>query len=137
MPITVLIVQDHPIVRGALIDLFAETPDITVVGECSDGSQVTSAVATTGPDVVLMDLQMPYVDGLQATRELLVTSPRTRVVVLTGALTCASVREAQALGVAGYLLKGDDPGELPGQVRTVAAGGSAWSPFAVAIADHD
>jgi DNA-binding NarL/FixJ family response regulator len=136
VPIRVLIVDDHQLIRQALGDLFAGTPDIEVVGECSDGSQVVGAVAETRPDVVLMDLQMPVMDGLQATRLLLETHPEVRVVVLTGGLTPATALEARALGVAGYLLKGDDPGELPDRVRTVAAGGTVWTAAATALVEN-
>jgi DNA-binding NarL/FixJ family response regulator len=134
--IRVLIADDHRLIRQALADLFAGTPDILVVGECSDGGQVVGAVAETLPDVVLMDLQMPVMDGLQATRALLETHPEVRVVVLTGGLTPATALEARALGVAGYLLKEDDPGELPDRVRTVASGGAVWSPAATALVEQ-
>ena len=137
MSIRILIVDDHAYMRRALVDLLADFPDIQVVGECSDGGQVVSAVALTQADVVLMDLQMPHVDGLQATRELSAAHPRVRVVVLTGGLTPASVREANGLGVACYLLKEGDPRELPDQIRVVASGGSAWNPVAAALVGHD
>ncbi|MGY1638938.1 response regulator transcription factor [Geodermatophilus sp. SYSU D00742] len=123
---TVLIVDDHRLIRDALTDLFAETPDIQVVGQCADGDEVVAAVGRTRPDVVLMDLQMPRVDGLTAARAVLAAHPWVRVVVLTGGLTHGSACEARAIGVAGYLLKDDDPAELPGHVRVVAAGGTAW-----------
>jgi DNA-binding NarL/FixJ family response regulator len=70
---------------------------------------------------------MPRVTGLEAARELLSEHPDARIVVLTGSLTPALVQEAMEIGVVGYLLKDDDPGELPGHVRAVAAGGTAWS----------
>ena len=136
MPIKVLIADDHPLIRQALTDLFTGTSDIVVVGQCSDGSQVAEAVARTEPDVVLMDLQMPVVDGLEATRQVLVEHPEVRIVVLTGALTRATAFEARALGVAGYLLKGDDCDELPDQVRTVASGGSVWSADVLALVER-
>ncbi|NEK59443.1 response regulator transcription factor [Geodermatophilus sabuli] len=134
--IRVLVADDHQLIRQALTDLFADTTDIRVVGECADGGEVAGAVARTLPDVVLMDLRMPVMDGLEATRELLATHPQVRVVVLTGALTPATVREATALGVAGYLLKGDDPGALPDRIRTVASGGRAWSAAAAALVEN-
>lgn len=125
--IKVLLADDHAFVRDSLVELLSATGDVTVVAECEDGEQVLDAARRTRPDVVLLDLAMPRVTGLQAARELLAVHPEARVVVLTGSLTPALVKEAQAIGVVGYLLKDDDPGALPGHVRTVAAGGTAWS----------
>jgi DNA-binding NarL/FixJ family response regulator len=130
--IKLLIADDHAFVRNALSDLFADTGDIDVVAQCTDGSQVADAVGRTLPDVVLMDLEMPRMTGLEAARELLGTDPTARVVMLTGVACPRSVSAAQELGVAGYLLKDDDPGELADQVRAVAAGGTVWS-AAVAV----
>jgi DNA-binding NarL/FixJ family response regulator len=125
--ITVLIADDHPFVRRSLADLFAATDDITVVAECADGSEVLAAALATRPEIVLMDLFMPGRTGLEATRDLLDAGLPSRVVLLTGSLSATAVREARALGVAGYLLKGDDPGKLPQRIREVAAGRSAWA----------
>nr|WP_275585978.1 response regulator transcription factor [Geodermatophilus sabuli] len=119
--------DDHAFVRDSLVELFTASGDVTVVAQCEDGEQVLDAARRTQPDVVLLDLSMPRVTGLQAARQLLSDDPDTRIVVLTGSLTPALVREAQEIGVVGYLLKGDDPGALPDHVRTVAAGGTAWS----------
>ena len=136
MPIRVLIVDDHAFVRSALQDLLATTEDISVVAACGDGDEVVSAAAQAAPDVVLMDLDMPKMSGLDATRELRVAQPQARVVVLTGAFTPASVREAEALGVTGFLLKGDAVDDLPQHIRAVAAGGSAWCDAAAANLTH-
>jgi DNA-binding NarL/FixJ family response regulator len=136
MSIRVLIVDDHALIRDALVDLFSATGDIEVVGECSDGGEVLDAVGRLRPDVVLMDLKMPGVDGIEATRRVLGPHPEVRVVVLTGALTPATARQAHALGAAGYLLKDGDPGDLPEHIRVVAAGGSAWSPAALAVVEQ-
>jgi DNA-binding NarL/FixJ family response regulator len=125
--IKVLLADDHAFVRDSLVELFAASGDVTVVAECEDGEQVLDAAQRTQPDVVLLDLAMPRVTGMEAARRLLAAHPDARVVVLTGSLTPALVREAQEIGVAGYLLKDDDPGALPAHVRTVAAGGTAWS----------
>jgi DNA-binding NarL/FixJ family response regulator len=130
--ITVLIADDHPFVRRSLTDLFAATDDIAVVAECAGGSEVLAAALATRPEVVLMDLVMPDRTGLEATRDLLDAGVPSRVVLLTGSCSAASVREARALGAAGYLLKDDDPAALPGLVREVAAGGSVWSARATA-----
>ena len=131
--IKLLIVDDHPMVRMSLVELFDDSDDICVVGTCSDGTEVTPTAARTGPDVVLMDVQMPRMSGLAATRELLAAQPWVRVVMLSGNLTTAAVTEAMAVGAAGFLLKGDEPGDLPHRVRTVAAGGTAWSDAAARL----
>jgi DNA-binding NarL/FixJ family response regulator len=124
--IRVLVVDDHAFIRAALIDLFATTDDIVAVGECADGAEVLPAVQATHPDVVLMDVDMPRVDGVTATRALLEIQPDARVLMLTGTISAACIREVHLLGAKGYLLKGDDPFELIEQVREVAAGGTAW-----------
>jgi DNA-binding NarL/FixJ family response regulator len=111
--IKVLLADDHAFVRDSLTELLSATGDVTVVAQCEDGGQVLDAARRTRPDVVLLDLAMPRVTGLQAARELLAEHPEARVVVLTGSLTPALVREAQEIGVVGYLLKDDDPGALP------------------------
>jgi DNA-binding NarL/FixJ family response regulator len=125
--IKVLLADDHAFVRDSLTELLSATGDVTVVAQCEDGEQVLDAARRTRPDVVLLDLAMPRVTGLQAARELLAEHPEARIVVLTGSMTPALVKEAQEIGVVGYLLKDDDPGALPGHVRAVAAGGTAWS----------
>ena len=128
--IKVLIADDHPFLRSALGDLLAATDDICVVAECPDGCDVVEAAARTHPDVVLMDLVMPVMGGLEATRALRAAQPGARVIVLTGSLNAAAVREAHALGVCGFLLKTDAGEALPGHIRAVAAGGTAWNPMA-------
>jgi DNA-binding NarL/FixJ family response regulator len=136
--IKVLIADDHCLIRLALEELFAGTDDIRVVGTCADGGEVMSVAARTQPDVVLMDLVMPSVPGLQATRELLGAQPHVGVIVLTGALFAGAARAAKTLGVAGFLLKADeDPGDLPRHVREVAAGGTAWSDAVAAVLGED
>jgi len=137
MAIKVLIADDHPLIRDGLTDLLAETEDIEVVGQCADGSEVLAAVERTRPDVILMDLKMPRMDGVAATREVLVAHPDVRVVILTGGLSPEAVTEARAAGAVGYLLKEDSPGDLPDHVRAVAVGGSAWDPRARALTGDD
>jgi DNA-binding NarL/FixJ family response regulator len=125
--ITVLVVDDHPYVRSTLVDLFAGTTDIQVVGECADGTEVVPAVQNTHPDVVLMDVDMPRMNGVEATRALRAVEPHARVLMLTGTVSPVRIRQALALGAKGYLRKGEDSAELIQRVREVAAGGSAWS----------
>jgi DNA-binding NarL/FixJ family response regulator len=125
--IKVMIVDDHQFVRQCLSELLEQTPDICVVAECADGREVVEAALRTDPDVVLMDLAMPGMTGLEATRLLLATRPDVRVVILTGTVTSASVRGARELGVYGYLVKGEETHALPGWVRAVADGDSVWA----------
>ncbi len=132
MPINVLLADDHPAIRLGLQELFATTEDIRVVAICADGSEVVAAAARSAPDVVLMDLNMPTVSGLTAARELLAAQPQVRIVILSGDVAPRSADAAMELGVAGFLLKEDDPSELPESIRTVAAGGTAWSAAAAA-----
>ena len=125
--ITVLVVDDHSFVRAALVDLFADISDIEVVGECADGTEVVPAVQSSRPDVVLMDVDMPRMDGVEATRALRAVEPDARVLMLTGTVSPVRIQEAHSLGAKGYLLKGGDCDELIDRVREVAAGGTAWS----------
>jgi DNA-binding NarL/FixJ family response regulator len=130
--IRVVVVDDHPLIRETLTALLAATDDIAVVGQCADGSEVAAAIAETRPDVLVLDLRMPKVDGLTAARALRATDPEVRVIFFTGGLSHASAREAQTIGAAGYLLKDSDPAKLPAHIRSVAAGGTAWDSRAVA-----
>ena len=135
MTIKVIIVDDHPFMRDALESLLAESDDIRVVGVCADGIEVAATAGRTAPDVVLMDLDMPQMSGLEATQELRTTQPQIRVVILTGACTQAAIRKAEALGVEGFMLKGEeDPADLPRRIRDVAAGGTAWCEIATKLA---
>jgi DNA-binding NarL/FixJ family response regulator len=133
--IRVLIADDHDLVRSAISDLLTATDDIQVVAESPDGRDAVETAALTRPDVVLMDLAMPRMDGLQATRALQAAQPEVRVIVLTASLTVTAVRTAHALHVCGFLVKGDDDGDaLPGHIRVVARGGTAWNPRAARLA---
>ena len=133
--IRVMVVDDHPRFRAAVIDVLETTDDIVTVGECSDGDEVVDAAARTRPEVVLMDLSMPRMGGLEATALLCMSQPSAKVVLLTGSFSATCAREARNRGAVGYLLKSDDPMELPDRVREVAAGGTAWSRLAAALLD--
>jgi DNA-binding NarL/FixJ family response regulator len=132
--IRVLLADDHEFVRRTLTDLLGATGDITVVAECRDGEEALAAAEERNHDVVILDLIMPRRTGLEAARELLSVQPEARVILLTGNLSAAAAREAWEIGLAGYLLKGDDPADLVQHVRTVAAGGTAWNPAALSRA---
>ncbi len=124
--IRLLLADDNAFVRSSLVDLLTAGGDMTVVAECSDGDEVVAAAERTHPDVVIVDLAMARVGGLEAARRLLAVQPTARVVILTATLSAAAVREARELGVVGYLLKDADPDELSQHVRSVAAGGTVW-----------
>ncbi len=125
--IRLLLADDNEFVRSSLVDLLTAGGDITVVAECTDGDEVVEAAGRTCPDVVILDLAMARVGGLEAARRLLAVQPAARVVVLTATLSAAAVREARQIGVVGYLLKDADPEALPLHVRAVAGGGTAWA----------
>jgi DNA-binding NarL/FixJ family response regulator len=131
--IKVLVVDDHEFLRSSVCDVLTAAGDICVVGECADGDEVEAAAHRCHPDVVLMDLDMPRMGGLEATRRLALVHPAVRVLVLTVALSATTARAAESLGVAGYVLKDEPPAELPAKVRQAAAGVRAWSAAAVAV----
>jgi DNA-binding NarL/FixJ family response regulator len=134
--IRLMLVDDHAVLRNVLMELFEGTEDIAVVSECGNGCEVVEAALGSRPDVVLMDLNLPDTDGLEVTRRLLLALPDVRVVVFTDAFSVSTAREARRLGAMGYLLKGQDPFNLPQQIRDVAAGGTAWSaPVQAGLAD--
>jgi len=122
MAIRGVLVDDHPVFRDGLRVLFAATPDVELTGEAADGVEGTELVATVQPDVVLMDLQMPGRNGIEATRELATRVPQARVVVLTMFEDDASVFSAMRAGARGYLVKGADAEAIHQAVRAVAAG---------------
>lgn len=131
--VRVVVVDDHPLVRQSVSDLLEAAGGITVVGHCADGSEIPAVLAHARPDVLLLDLHMPQVSGLAAAAGLRRSHPEMRIVVLTAALSSASVRGARAIGAVGYLLKDDDPAALVDHLRAVARGGTAWHPHAVAL----
>jgi DNA-binding NarL/FixJ family response regulator len=120
--ITVLLVDDQAIVRTGLRTMLGAEADIDVVGEVADGSEVPAAVAGLDPDVVLMDVRMPVVDGIEATRRLVAAGSRSRVCVLTTYSVDDNVYAALTAGAAGFLLKTDSPDRIASTVRAVAAG---------------
>jgi DNA-binding NarL/FixJ family response regulator len=126
--IRVLIVDDDALVRAALSMMLAGTDDIRVVAEASDGAEVASAVAAYAPDVVLMDIRMPGVDGLVATEQLRAREGAPQVIVLTTFDADDHVLRALRAGAAGFLLKDTPPPEIMRAIRLVAAGEAMLSP---------
>jgi DNA-binding NarL/FixJ family response regulator len=119
---TVLLVDDHQMVRTGLATLLGSTEDIRVVAQAGDGEQAVAEASRTFPDVVLMDLSMPGVDGVEATRRILADQPEVKVVVLTSFSDRGRVSEALNAGAVGYLLKDCEPADLLAAVRSAAAG---------------
>jgi DNA-binding NarL/FixJ family response regulator len=122
----VLIVDDHDFFRQIIADLVDAADDLETVGECSDGTQVRAAVAALRPHVVLMDLRMPGMSGLEATRALTQAGADARVIMLTTEDSEQNISTARVNGAAGYLQKGTDIGRVLDAVRRVAAGRTAW-----------
>jgi NarL family two-component system response regulator LiaR len=127
-PITVLIVDDHKVVRGGVRAFLETQPDITVVGEAESGEAAVQLVTEHAPDVVLMDLVMPGLDGVEATRLVKQASPRTQVIVLTSYHQDEHIFPAIRAGALSYLLKDVGPEELADAVRKAAAGDAVLHP---------
>jgi DNA-binding NarL/FixJ family response regulator len=128
MTVRVLVVDDHPVVRGGVVGWLAAQPDIEVVGEAADGLVALAAVAEHQPDVVLMDLRMPRMDGVTATGRITAAHPGVRVLVLTTYDTDADIVRAVEAGAAGYLLKDTPLPQLADAVRAAARGETVLAP---------
>jgi DNA-binding NarL/FixJ family response regulator len=131
--IRVLVADDHPIVRSGIVALLATAPDIEVVGEAADGREAVDLALTLEPDLVLMDLRMPRLDGDQATALILSARPSVRVVVLTTYESDASILTAIEAGASGYLLKAAPQEEILAGIRSVARGEVALAPSIAAM----
>lgn len=121
---TVLVVDDHPLFRDGLVSLLGTVADIEVVGAAGDGAEAVELARTHRPDVVLMDLNLPGLPGLEATRRILAEQGGCRVLVLTMQADQASVTSALRVGASGYLLKEAGQQEVLAAIRTVASGGT-------------
>ncbi len=131
-PVRVAIVDDEELVRIGLAAIVSTAADLTVVGEGADGADVPPLLARTRPDVVLMDVRMPAIDGLQATRHALSSSPRPpRILMITTFENDEYVYAALQAGASGFLLKRARPDEVLAAIRVVAAGESLLFPAAI------
>ena len=118
----VLVVDDHPMYRDGLVMTLAATADFETVGEARDGETALEVAAATRPDIVLMDLRLPGISGIEATRRLVATDPGIRVVVVSMLEDDDSIFAAMRVGASGYLLKGSDRDELLSAMRAVSLG---------------
>lgn len=125
---TILLADDHHLVRAGLAGLPDSAGDLRVAGQAADGRQAVELAAELAPDVVLMDLSMPVMDGVEATRQVLAADPAATVVVLTSFSDQPQVADALAAGAVGYLLKDCEPRDLLAAVRAAAAGHAPLDP---------
>jgi DNA-binding NarL/FixJ family response regulator len=124
----ILIAEDHPLFRKGMISLLSSVPEFEVVGEARTGEEAVVRAADLQPDVVLMDLQMPEVNGIEATRRILQESPSVRVLVVTLFEDDDSVFMALRAGARGYVLKDSDEEEMLASIRAVGRGEAIFSP---------
>jgi DNA-binding NarL/FixJ family response regulator len=135
-PVRVLIADDHPVFRDGLASLLATQPDIAVVATAGDGAEAVALAAEHRPDVVVMDLQMPVMNGIDATRRIVEELPGVRVLVFTMGEEDGTVLAAMRAGARGYLVKGASQDEVNRAISTVRAGGLVFgASLALRIAD--
>lgn len=126
--IRILVADDHPVVRDGLVAILSTQPDFNVVGEAGNGVEVVQQTETLAPDVILLDLEMPDLDGVAALKQLQQTETGARTIVFTAFDTDERILEAVQAGAQGYLLKGAPREELFNAVRVVHGGGSLLQP---------
>lgn len=126
--IKLLIADDHKLFREGIKALLAVTEDIEIVGEAEDGDAALQKTQELQPDVILMDINMPELNGIRATGQILEKRPQTRIIMLTMLEDDASVFQAMRAGARGYLLKGADPQEVLSVIRAVAEGQALFGP---------
>ncbi len=126
-PLRVLVVEDHPLFRKGVVALLQTVPDVAVAGVATTGEEAVSQAAALRPDVVLMDLQLPGMSGIEATRAIVAADPGVRVLVLSLFEDEESVFLALRAGARGYVLKDADEDELTGALRAVARGEAIFS----------
>jgi DNA-binding NarL/FixJ family response regulator len=125
---TVLIVDDQALVRVGLRKILESEPETTVVGEAADGEEAVDAARRLRPDVVLMDIRMPMLDGIEATRRIARAQPSTRILILTTFGLDTYVYDALRAGASGFMLKDAPPEEIAAAVRIVASGEALLAP---------
>ncbi len=130
--IRVLIADDHTLFRDGLRALLASAPDTELVGEAATGQEAISLAASLQPDLIIMDLQMPVLNGIEATRQIVETSPHINILVVTMFDDDRSVFAAMRAGARGYLLKGANHAEMQRAIRAVGSGEAIFSPAVAA-----
>ena len=134
--IRVVLADDHQIMRDGLVALLEALPGMEVVGTAGDGREAVLVVSETSPDVAVMDIQMPHLDGIEATRQVVAARPGTAVVILTMNEDDDTIMGALRAGARGYLLKGASAAEVQQAIRAAAAGGMVFgASLAARIAD--
>ena len=128
--IRVAVADDHGVLRDGLAGVIGAQPDMELVATAADGAEAVAMCRSTTPDVVLMDLEMPVLDGIEATRAILADAPKTAVLVLTSFSDRRRITSALDAGAVGYLLKDASADEVVRGIRTAAAGGSPLDPRA-------
>ena len=127
-PVSVLLVDDHALIRRGLADLIRYESDLKVAGEASNGQEAVEAARKLNPDIIVMDLMMPEMDGVEATRRIKAERPDSRILILTTFGTSADVARAMAAGASGAIMKDAETDDQLAAIRAVAAGGKAFSP---------
>jgi DNA-binding NarL/FixJ family response regulator len=126
--ITIVIAEDHQIVREGFRALLSLERDFEIVGEANNGRQAVTLILELKPDVVVMDIAMPLLNGLEATRQILLAAPETKILILSAYGDDAYVEKAMSLGAAGFLVKQTTSSVLPKAIREVHKGGTFFSP---------
>lgn len=127
-PITIVLAEDHVIVREGLLALLRLESDILIVGQASDGRQAIALVAELRPDVIVMDIAMPMLNGIEATRQIRQQTPATKILILSAHGDDAYVEQVISLGASGYLIKQSNADALAEAIRAVHSGKTFFSP---------
>ena len=131
--IRILIADDHALLRRGLVTLLKYQKDFSIIGEAANGEDAVRKTIELKPDVVIMDLSMPVLDGVEASRQIRAAQPAARILILTTFGTSVDVARAVKAGASGALVKDSDDDDLLAAIRTVASGGSVFSPEIAAV----
>jgi len=128
IPITILLAEDHRVIREGLRALLLSETDLRVIGEAENGRQAVSLTSQLCPDVVVMDVSMPLINGIEATRQIMQSTTRTKVLVFSSHSDDVYIEQAMAFGASGYLVKQTDTLELPDAIRGAHHGNPFFCP---------